>query len=138
MATWGDQDTLINQAELQCGALLASTFADVLRGRDLIWFIDNTSAATALVKAGSPTVSMNNLALKASAMLAALGCRTWYEHVPSDDNPADVLSRDAMEDPVVKQMVEQGRWVFRQPVCPKAIEHESFEALWCAAGVVAV
>lgn len=33
---WGDQKTVINQAELQCGALVAETFADRLTGRDVL------------------------------------------------------------------------------------------------------
>ncbi|CAK0895584.1 unnamed protein product, partial [Prorocentrum cordatum] len=97
--TWGPQDTVINQAELQRGALVAATFAKELRGQDVIWRVGNTSAATSLVKAGSPTATMRRLALQALALLAALGCRCWFDHVPSADNPADALSRDALDDP---------------------------------------
>ncbi|CAK0873242.1 unnamed protein product, partial [Prorocentrum cordatum] len=92
--SWGEQATVINQAELHCGVLVAGTFPDLLHGCDVLWWIDNTAAATAMVKAGSPTVTMGKLALQAHAMLTSLGCRVWIEHVPSKDNPADVLSRE--------------------------------------------
>ena len=32
-------------------------------------------------------------------ILAKHGVRPWYEHVPSDSNPADPLSRDGFLDP---------------------------------------
>ena len=35
--TWGPLDAIINQAELQCGTLVAATFAEELRGHDVIW-----------------------------------------------------------------------------------------------------
>ena len=54
-----------------------------------------------MVKAGSPTETMAALALVATATLARLKARTWFEHVASDDNPSDVLSRDAHADPDV-------------------------------------
>ena len=132
--TWGPQDTVINQAELQCGTLVAATFAEELRGHDVIWRVDNTSAATSLVKAGSPTATMCRLALQASALLAALGCRCWFEHVPSADNPADVLSRDALDDPTVASMLAGGFWIFRQPVLPAPFSRLTYQQLWCWTG----
>lgn len=59
---------------------------------------------------------MRKLALQATAMFAALGCRAWFERVPSDDNPADVLSRDGLDDPYVAEMVRTGKWKLREPV----------------------
>ena len=90
----GAQGTKINQAELLAAPVLIASAHELLRGRDLLWFIDNTSAESALVKAGSPTETMCRLALMATAALAGLGARAWYEHVESDDNPADVFSRE--------------------------------------------
>ncbi|CAK0796506.1 unnamed protein product [Prorocentrum cordatum] len=71
LATWGPQATKINQAELHCGIKVATAFPELLRGRDVLWWIDNASAATSMVKAGSPTEGVGRLALKAHAMLAA-------------------------------------------------------------------
>ena len=63
-SSWGPQDTVINQAELECGVMVAATFANLLQGRRVIWWVDNTAAAAALVKAGSPTVTMSRIALQ--------------------------------------------------------------------------
>ena len=129
-ALWGEQATIINQAELVAVPILALTMADLLRHQDVIWFIDNTSAEAALIKAGSPTESMYRPALEAAAILAGLGARVWYEHVPSADNPADVLSRDALSDPVVRSKIEAGEWVLRGPVVPQPEYLLDFERLW--------
>ena len=96
----------------------------------MLWWIDNTSAQAAMVKAGSPTVSMGRLALQAHAMLTALRCRVWVEHVPSGDNPADVLSRAGLDDPAVHHACATGLWTFRDPVAPSCFERLSFGALW--------
>ena len=130
LATWGPQATKINQAELHCGIMVAATFPELLRGRDVLRWIDNTSDATSMVKAGSPTESMGRLALKAHAMLAALCCRYWVEHVPSGDNPADVLSRDGLADPYVAAMCASGEWTYHEPVAPVAFQALSFDDLW--------
>ena len=106
MQRWGTQDTIINQAELHAAPVVACTVPDTLRGADVIWFIDNAAAEAALVKAGSPTQTMCRIALIATAALAAVGARTWYEHVPSEASPADVLSRAGLDDPAVRAAIE--------------------------------
>eukprot|EP00971_Amphidinium_carterae_P253627 5035286-Amphidinium_carterae.1 len=50
------------------------------------------------------------MSIKAAFLLARLGCRTWYEHVPSAANPADPLSRAALDDPWVCSHVASGTW----------------------------
>ena len=91
---WGTQDTVINQAELHAALLSACTWTRLLQHRDVFWFVDNSSANTAFVKSVSPTQSMAHLSLQVHAAFAGLSARVWAEHVPSKDNPADVLSRD--------------------------------------------
>ena len=127
-ALWGEQKTIINQAELVAVPILALTMADLFRHQDVIWFIDNTSAEAALIKAGSPTESMCRLALEAAAILAGLGARVWYEHVPSADNPADVLSREALRDPALRSKIEVGEWVLRDPLVPQHEYLSDFES----------
>ena len=69
-ATWGPQATIINQAELAAVPILAATMPEVLYCQDVVWFVDNTSAESALIKAGSPTETMCRPALRAAAMMA--------------------------------------------------------------------
>ena len=115
---WGAQDAIVNQAELHAAPIVACTVPETLRGEDVIWFIDNAAAESALVKAGSPTQTMCKIALVATAALAAVRARTWYEHVKSEDNPADVLSRAGLEDFAVQAAIKAGKYVVRQPVEP--------------------
>ena len=129
-ASWGPQTTIINQAELAAALMVAATVPELLRGMDIIWFIDNSSAESALVKAGSPTETMCRQALYATAMLAGLGCRVWFEHVPSKDNIADVLSRDAKDDPMVRAMIESGQWLWVDARMPALEGPLDFERLW--------
>ena len=51
---------------------------------------------------------MCSLALAIAASLPSLGVRAWYEHVPSKDNPADVLSRAGLADPQVAEKLANG------------------------------
>ena len=71
-----------------------------------------------MVKAGSPTESMSKIAFAASTALFALDTLVWYQHVMSKDNPADVLSREALEDREVQANLASGVWQFREPVTP--------------------
>ena len=124
-ALLGPQDKVINQAELLAAPLLVYTTPERLRGQDILWFLDNASAESALVKAGSPTCSMCYLALLASAALAGLDTRAWYEHVPSGDNPAYVLSREGYENVEVAAKVASGEWVSLVVVEPLATRSAS-------------
>ena len=125
----GPQTAVINQAELLAGPLLLFTAPDLLRGRDVIWFVDNANAEAALVKAGSPTCTMCYLALLASASLAGLNIKAWFDHVPSKDNPADALSRDGLQDADVKPKIENGEWEVLDVVEPPTARL-SFADLW--------
>ena len=116
---WGEGLVRINQAELHAAPVVTATLPELLKGRDVIWFLDNTSAEAALVKAGSPTQSMASLALVATATLARLRARVWFDHVPSSDNPADVLSREAGGDPEVARKLASGEWLAVPAVEPQ-------------------
>ena len=76
---------------------------------------------------------MCRLALVASAALAGIGARAWYDHVPSPDNPADVLSRDGYADAEVAHKVETGQWEVITPVEPIWGRELDF-AFWWARG----
>ena len=121
---------MINQGELYAAPLTAFSLPDLLRGRDVLWFIDNTSAEAALVKAGSPTESMCALALAAMAALAGLGTRPWFDHVPSADNSADPLSRGGLEDEGVGRMIADGLYVVHEAVPPPVQSVLDYEFWW--------
>ena len=126
VSSWGPFETKINQAELHMVPVLVASMAEEMRGRHVLWFIDNSAAETAMVKAGSPTESMSMIALAASAALVKIDTKGWFEHVASKDNPADVLSREALEDADVKARLISGEWLWREP---STSMHASFCAL---------
>ena len=128
-ATWGT-DAAINQGELYAAPLTVSSVPELLEGEDVLWWIDNTSAEAALVKAGSPTESMCDIALAATAALAGLRCRPWFDHVPSPDNPADALSRDGLEDETVRRRIACGAYVVREAVEPPRNSILDYEYWW--------
>ena len=82
------------------------------------------------MKAGSPTQTMCRLALVATAALASLRTRPWFEHVPSPDNPADILSREALDDPQVAEAVRSGQYVVKDPIEPPRTSVLDYEYWW--------
>ena len=51
-------------------------------------------------------------------MVAAFGfvqlqARPWYEWVQSAQNPADILSREALDSPAVRKAIQEGAWTLR-------------------------
>ena len=85
--------TQIIPLELMAAAGMLYTYQDKLRGKDIIFFIDNQSACSALVKGCSRSWDIRLLATSWQLLCLQLGCRVWIEWVPSESNPADILSR---------------------------------------------
>ena len=72
--------------------------AQAMAGCDVIWFIDNTSALSSLVKGASSQTDICTIASVVALWAAKLGCRIWFEYVPSEANCSDGLSRDGLND----------------------------------------
>ena len=83
-----------------------------------------------MIKAGSPTESMSRMALAASMELVTLDAVVWFEHVPSKDNPADVLSREALKDTVVRAKLEGGEWLYRDAIEPQPADSFPLNFSW--------
>jgi len=115
IATWRLRKQYIGQGELLAGPLCAHLFADDLRDRAATWYIDNTSACSALIKGSSPTADSSALALVASLLLSSISCRLWVEYVHTAQNPADKLSRDGYKDKEVQRHLRSGAWKQHQP-----------------------
>ena len=83
---------------------------DTLRDVDLIWWIDNRSACSALVKGATPTEPATRMSLVSHAALASRGVAAYFEWIDSDANPADPLSRLGFDDDWVACQLSCGRW----------------------------
>jgi hypothetical protein len=94
-AEWRGRGSLqvVGQAEILPVLVGKAFWAPVLRDRRVLVFVDNTSAAAALVKGHSPNPSSNALLRKYAALEAAFPTCTWFARVPSPSNPADGPSR---------------------------------------------
>ena len=71
------------------------TFPNVLRGRRVLHFVDNTVALSKAVHGYANEPDMAAVVNALHACDAALQCDSWYEWVPSKANVADLPSREA-------------------------------------------
>ena len=71
---------------------------EVFRNRDLIWFLDNQGAEAGLIKGYSGEEDSAAMIGITHIHLAHLNARVWFDHVPSEVNPSDGLSRDGLLD----------------------------------------
>ena len=82
--------------ELMAAAGMLVTYGHLLRGEDVIFFIDNQSVCCALVKGCSRSWDIQLLSTCWQLLCLQLGWRVWIEWVPSESNPADIFSREGI------------------------------------------
>ena len=87
------QTQVIGQAELLPVLWAKSTWADIVKGRGVLHFIDNDSARFALINGSSPVVASSRLASQARLADARTASYSWYARVPGCSNIADGPSR---------------------------------------------
>ena len=88
--------TQIIPLELMAAAGMIHTYREDIKGRDVIFFIDNQSVCAALTKGCSRSLDIQIMASAWHLALLRLGARVWIEWVPSNENPADILSREGV------------------------------------------
>ena len=98
MSIWLPRVQQIFAAEAFAALALPPQHAELLRGRDIVWFIDNLASCSSLIRGGSAQEDVEQIALASHLLLMVLGCRVWFEWVDSGSNPADGLSRDGLDD----------------------------------------
>ena len=69
-----------------------------LAGRDILLFVDNQAVCSALAKGASSAEDVGLICTVCHLLWARYSIRVWVEWVPSDDNPADGLSRAGLSD----------------------------------------
>jgi hypothetical protein len=127
---FGERGSVINLAELLAILCAVLTLGERLRNRDVMCYVDNTSALSWAVHG---TVNNPEAAQMAHALhlsLCALGGKWFFEYVPSKANPADFPSRaqdgfSAAEKRVVKALLAR-RIPMRFPSVPQLTELTSF------------
>eukprot|EP00435_Cladocopium_sp_Y103_P062494 s445_g24.t1 len=107
---WVPRRTYINLLELLAVPLLAFSAPEILRGRDIIWFLDNQAAWRAIIRSASSASDVSHLSLLVGLQFAKLQCNPWFEWVPSHQNLSDPLSRQGWMDPTVVAAIQSGTW----------------------------
>ena len=110
MQLWDSRETFINQAELLAAPVLIWRARKLLYRREVLWFIDNTAAATALIKHTSTARDSRHMAMLVGAVFVSAQVRPWYEYVASAQNPADILSRAGLDAPEVQARIASHLW----------------------------
>ena len=71
---------------------------DLLRGRRVLFFIDNNGVRQMLAKGSTPVPSLFVMTAMVHRAVAEAECLPWFCRVPSKSNPADAPSRGAGAD----------------------------------------
>ena len=83
---------LITELELLPIAVGLSTYSNHLRGRRVLWFIDNNSVRDMIVKGSTKTPSLFCLLAECYRLTGELQIMWWVSRVPSKSNIADMPS----------------------------------------------
>ena len=129
--TWAHRHQQIFPAEAVALPLASWALHAHLRGKDVVWFIDNESAAACAIRGGSSLPEVETAVQVAHLFWLRLVCRVWVEWIDSKSNPADGLSRLGLSDPWTKA---QG-WTLSEPCDPPwhpdtSLPDGVFQALW--------
>ena len=89
-----DQATIIFELEGLAIAVGLHHFEKHIRGRRLVVFTDNQAAQASLIKCKSANERMDLIIRFICTSEESLDLMSWIERVPSQSNPADVLSRE--------------------------------------------
>ena len=93
MAALIAREQQIGQAELLAGLVAYLSVPERLAGREVLHWIDNTSAKAALVHGYSGAPDSSRIVHLFHVWNVGLGARPWFEYVPSAANPSDEPSR---------------------------------------------
>ena len=93
MARFRPKKQYIGQLEILAAVCVYYSWPELFVDRDVIHWIDNSSAIMALIKGYSGMPDSARLVHAYYLMMYKLGTRVWFEHVVSDANVSDMPSR---------------------------------------------
>ena len=83
----------VNQAESWPVLVSLQTWGHLMKGRDVIVFIDNEGVRESMVTGNTRSVASMRILGEVHRLMSRLGAKFWYARVPSSSNPADPPSR---------------------------------------------
>jgi hypothetical protein len=119
--------TYIGQLELIAILLVYWSEPERFAGRDVIHFVDNTSAIYCAIKDYSKSPDSARIVHCIHAVLVAFDINVWFEYVPSKENISDGPSRGE------SALVESLGFKFGKPLLPSAADLFSVTRAWRAA-----
>ena len=96
---------LICQAEIFSILVSKATWSDRLAGRAILWFVDNNSALSAVIRSFSAVLENFELLMLNTSLDVSLQCMNWYTRVPSKSNLGDSPSRMCFNELAAKGFV---------------------------------
>ena len=96
---WNPRRQQICPGEALAGILVPWFHPDLFLQKDTLWFIDNESAASCLIRGSSRETDLHAIAQFSHLLCHTLQSRVWIEWIDSKSNPSDGLSRLGLEDP---------------------------------------
>ena len=93
LSAWLERQQYVGQLEVLAAVAVYTTFPEVVRGRDVVHFIDNAGALYALMNGSSSDVDSARLVHTFHALAVPLATRVWVAYVASKANLADLPSR---------------------------------------------
>ena len=129
---WEEQLFIERRTQIYAAETLAPWMAlrfeeERVQGQDLILFIDNQGAMTALITGASRAEDAAWMVHVQHLLWCRLRVRVWIEWVDSDSNPSDGLSREGVTDPWTVRMATLWNWQLKQ-VDPPPIDSLMAEA----------
>ena len=130
--SWIPRSQQIFPGETLCALVLPHLYAEVLRGRDIVWFGDNEAAVSALVRGSSSQEDVHEIAQFAQFLFSDLCVRVWFEWIDTFSNPADGLSRLGVLDP----WTQSQNWILQEFPFPDGLSRGAFLSTLCESGPV--
>ena len=126
----------IGQLELLYSTAPYHSLPHVFAGRDVLHFIDNTSAVAALVKGYSRAIDSGLIVNAFHAFNAGLRADVWFEYVNTHANWADLPSREGLDElwEIFRRMGIEQHMKEVPCVLPKFESWEEPAAIWMAQG----
>ena len=103
IAYWSKHEQYIALVEQGAVALGLHDFRDELRGRDIVWFEDNSVVLSGLVKGSNRGEELDNGMAALHLAFAAIKARVWSEYVESKANWSDGPSRELLNNAWLKE-----------------------------------
>ena len=122
IASWIPRKQQIYPGEAVVALVLPALLPALLADRDILWFVDNESAASTLVRCASSQCDVHEIAQYSHYMLHMLRSRVWYEWIDSDSNPSDGLSRAGLED----EWTQSQNWSLQSYSFPPGLSRGEF------------